>query len=122
MSQLEELARFDWLYAPTRWDKLHAPVEGVFDEDEWNAQHVTFACGWKTETAFIPGMFSRMGSPRCARCCDKLGYPRGVGSPKNDQGCRAALGLPLKGTPEYDAQVREMHERFDALATERAAG
>lgn len=39
-------------------------------------------CGRAGELC-IPGIFSRMGSPRCARCCAVVGIPRGHGAPFN---------------------------------------
>lgn len=32
---------------------------------------------------FMPGIVSRMGLRRCAKCCDKVGVPRGRGTPWN---------------------------------------
>lgn len=52
------------------------------------------ACGANLSGVVIPGVLTRLATPRCGRCCDALGYPRGVGSPKNDPACRALLGLP----------------------------
>lgn len=39
-------------------------------------------CGRKGELT-MPGIFSRMGSPRCHECCSTLGIPRGKGCPEN---------------------------------------
>ncbi len=47
-------------------------------------------CG-KTGTAWMPGFLSRLGCPRCARCCRALDLRRGLGSPYNDP---AVLGHP----------------------------
>lgn len=33
----------------------------------------------------MPGIFSRMGAPRCPRCCKALGIPKGDGAPFNQQ-------------------------------------
>jgi hypothetical protein len=93
-AEFRDIARMDWLYALPRYNKLHAPLDG-YDMPHWHAENVTFACGWKVEAANIPGIFSRMSVPRCAKCCDKLGYPRGIGSPKNDDACRVLLGLDV---------------------------
>lgn len=90
---LREYARIDWLYAGTRWDRLHCPTEFTPDAEQWCLRDVEFACGWKVAVAAIPGVFSRMALMRCARCCDKQGMPRGKGSPKNDDVCRQILGL-----------------------------
>lgn len=83
---------WDWLYA-RRYTVLHGPIAATYDAERWCARDVTFACGWTVPEAFIPGIFSRMGLKRCSRCCDKFGYPRGVGSPKNDPECRRILGI-----------------------------
>jgi hypothetical protein len=32
----------------------------------------------------MPGIFSRMGAPRCKRCCKAVGIPAGNGAPYND--------------------------------------
>ena len=93
--QLCDIARVDWVYAPTRFDRLHSPAEADYDPMGWLLEDVTMACGWQVDSAFIPGIFSRMSLPRCSRCCDKLGLPRGTGSPKNDDACRVALGLEV---------------------------
>jgi len=87
--------KLDWLYFG-RYNRLHAPADYDVDEFNWRAENVTLACGRHTATAWIPGVFSRMETPRCAQCCDALGLPRGVGSPKNDDECRVLLGLPVK--------------------------
>lgn len=93
MSDWLELARVDWVYGGQRPSVLHALGEISNDADEdWYGEGKT-ACGrvgqWE-----IPGLFSRMGVKRCDRCCDRLGFPRGVGSPKNDSHLRELLGLP----------------------------
>lgn len=88
--RFREIIRRDWLYY-ARHRILHAPAE--FEVVGWHAENVTFACGRKASSANVPGIFSRLKLTRCAQCCDRLGYPRGVGSPKNDDQCRELLGL-----------------------------
>lgn len=56
---------------------------------------VRLACGQVARAVWIPGVFTRLGAPRCARCCKATGLPPGKGSPNNDPACRNALGLPL---------------------------
>lgn len=56
------------------------------------------ACGRTVTYIGIPGLFSRMGLYRCARCCDATGLPRGKGSPKNSHECREALGMDKEDT------------------------
>ena len=92
-AELRRIAEFDWVYAG-RYDRLHSPAEATYDVAAWALRDVTMACGWRVETASIPGMFSRMNLPRCSRCGDKVGLPHGDGSPKNDDACRILLGIP----------------------------
>lgn len=72
---------------------LHAPGNPA-DWDDWDGDPVdsTALCGVGFRQT-IPGLFSRMGARRCPDCCDRLGYPHGVGSPKNDPECRRILGM-----------------------------
>lgn len=79
------MAERDWWYARP-YNVLHA-AEVEYDPLQDTAGDGTTACGWKAHLA-IPGIFSRMGLRRCAKCCRRLGYPQGVGSPKNDALCR----------------------------------
>jgi hypothetical protein len=72
---------------------LHAPSAETSSEfDDWDGDIVEgeTACGTSARLT-IPGVGSRMGCPRCVACCDRLGYPHGDGSPKNDEACRAIL-------------------------------
>lgn len=100
VAELDELARVDWLYFGS-CERLHAAVSATYDAEEWCALSVTLACGRSAVRAWIPGIFSRMTLPRCAHCCDRLGMPRGVGSPKNDDDCRRVLGL----RPSWEATL-----------------
>jgi hypothetical protein len=98
-------ARVDWLVT-RRWKFLHAVPDGAWNDDHrddmaflWHvATPVRLACGQVASALFIPGPFSRGGLggglPRCQGCCRALGMPGGKGSPKNDDACRAVLGLP----------------------------
>jgi hypothetical protein len=87
------LARLDWVYVEADdWAILHAPGEiANADTDDWFGDGPT-ACGLAGPTT-IPGILSRMGKPRCDRCCDLTRMPRGMGSPKNDDACRPLIGL-----------------------------
>jgi hypothetical protein len=42
-------------------------------------------CGKEGRMA-MPGIFSRMGAPRCRRCCKAMGIPPGDGPPWNAVG------------------------------------
>ena len=60
--------------------------------DDWEADGLTplsaqgkTACGRRGRLA-MPGVFSRMGAPRCKRCCRMAGIPAGHGAPYNDKG------------------------------------
>jgi hypothetical protein len=106
-SQLEdparfaEITRYDWVVSKS-WNRLHALPYGPWTLEqhrdiayEWAIIHpVRLACGRTAVTVCIPGMFSRMGLPRCAGCCRATGMPPGDGSPKNSDECRVILGLP----------------------------
>lgn len=86
----KELMECDWLTTPD--GRLLHYAEG-FDEEVWEREGVWIgqaACGVRGRF-IIPGIFTRMGEKRCDRCCDRLGYPRGKGSPKNDAACHARL-------------------------------
>ena len=91
-ASLRDIIRYDWAYAG-RMDRLHAVATATYDPVEWAAIDATMACGWQVRMAWIPGLFSRSTAPRCHRCCDRTGLPRGVGSPKNDDTCRKLLRL-----------------------------
>lgn len=90
-----EVAEWDWIVTG-RWDRLHAPEKwddpdyGAYDEEAVTACGLT---GWFS----IPGVFTRMGAPRCAHCCRIRGYPRGNGSPKNDDAIRPLVEARLPG-------------------------
>lgn len=77
------LWEWDWGIA-THGKMLHHAASLTFQSDygETSGEAVT-SCGRKL-WLMIPGIFTRMGAPRCDKCCDALGYPRGIGSPKND--------------------------------------
>jgi hypothetical protein len=70
--------------------RLHAvPADAVDADDddaleEFSSEGVeaTAACGLTTRWAW-PGVFSRLGKPRCMHCCRALGIPPGDGTPAN---------------------------------------
>lgn len=98
---LANLARLDWVVTASYGSyrdggRLHALAsfdDAELAEEQWGGAGTTL-CGFHSEWLNIPGIFSRMGQKRCNRCCDLSGYPRGEGSPKNDDECRRILGLP----------------------------
>jgi len=94
-----EMAEWDWLVFG-RWDRLHhATLTPKQYEELGNNSYldetITLTCGIRASRPGIPGLFTRAGCLRCAHCCDRLGYPRGVGSPKNDDACRASVRAKL---------------------------
>lgn len=97
-----ELARFDWVVSRS-WNRLHALPYGPWTLEQADeiardwllSGPVRLACGRTASLACIPGVFSRLGSPRCSGCCRAIGLPQGIGSPVNDAGCRKLLGLPV---------------------------
>lgn len=98
----------DWLVT-RRWNRLHhATLDDVDLQEMFDARQLgedyrqadgrgpwRLACGRTAAYLSIPGIISRMTKPRCVGCCRVLGYPTGVGSPKNDNECRKLLGLPV---------------------------
>lgn len=81
--------RDDWR---SRWlmgdgnDDLHRIERLDVDPAEWREEVTSgpgqAVCG--AEGTFrIPGIFSRMGAPRCERCCDLVGIDHGDGAPGN---------------------------------------
>lgn len=95
MTSLNDL---DWVISPHGARLHHVALtperDAQLTEDGLLPDGAVAACGWRLTSVAIPGVFSRLHVRRCAPCCDALGYPRGVGSPKNDPACRALLGLP----------------------------
>jgi hypothetical protein len=94
-AEVRELGEWDWWYTGTpRCAVLHA-ADVTYDPGfDVGGDGIT-ACGRRLRL-WIPGLFSRMGLPRCIRCCDARGYPRGSGSPKNDNACRPLVEARLK--------------------------
>ena len=81
--ELRTLGEWDWWYTgKPDCSVLHAAIVTQDPILEVGGNGVT-QCGRKLQL-FIPGIFSRMGLPRCKRCCTRLGWPQGIGSPKND--------------------------------------
>lgn len=83
--------RSRWLVLPSS-NALHRISEiewGVYSDgeleymkDEQISGYGKAVCGAKGDFQ-MPGMFSRMGRPRCKHCCRLLGIPDGHGAPYN---------------------------------------
>lgn len=56
-------------------------VSKIDPEAPYNIEAVT-ACNRKGVFS-MPGLLSRMGAPRCPKCCAALGIPEGDGAPFN---------------------------------------
>lgn len=84
-----EITEWDWTLLGVRGQVLHAVgslTNAATADDDWHGDGTT-ACG-RDGRMLIPGIFTRMSAKRCARCCEILRMPYGIGSPKNDKGCR----------------------------------
>ena len=93
--KLAELFAWDWAVTVSG-DRLHHVAE--IDEENESAivsVHGVTSCGIRG-VLYVPGLFTRMGARRCSRCSDKLGWPRGVGSPKNDDVVRPLVLAALR--------------------------
>jgi hypothetical protein len=95
------LVEWDWLTGPSASVLHHVALtdeqaEEMADESQLGDVPVTTTCGRVLWNAQIPGPLTRMGTQRCQRCCDRLGYPRGVGSPKNDEVLRRFVDARLQ--------------------------
>ena len=106
------LAEWDWVYTATEGGKrLHhlATIKNPDTVDaEWQADGVS-TCGLRKRWV-IPGVLSRMGMSRCAHCCARLGWPRGIGSPKNDDALRPLPEARLEGDMS-DESARQQFKR-----------
>ncbi len=91
-----ELGEWDW-WVTDSGTVLHAAEVDVGNSEVYGPG--TTMCGRQCSFLAIPGMFSRMGARRCTRCCQKMGYPLGFGSPKNDPACRPFVERRLKPAP-----------------------
>jgi len=72
-----------WLVFPRSWTALHrvATIEWEGGEDMIAGTGAT-VCG-RRGRMIMPGFMSRLGLPRCAHCCRRLGIPAGNGAPFN---------------------------------------
>lgn len=76
--------RSRWLVLPS-WGALHRVASITWEDppDMIAGEGVT-VCGRRGRLQ-MPGLFSRMGLPRCAACCRALGIPSGNGAPANSK-------------------------------------
>ena len=74
--------RMRWLTSERGAGPLHRVASIIWDDEDQIAGSGVTACG-KVYRLRIPGIFSRMGQPRCPMCCDVAGVPRGDGAPCN---------------------------------------
>jgi hypothetical protein len=86
--------RSRWLVLLPSWRVLHRVSEATWKNvDDYGGSYVegtgTMVCG-ASGKLYMPGLLSRMGLPRCKKCCKALGIPPGDGAPYNDK------TLPLK--------------------------
>jgi hypothetical protein len=88
------VAEWDWTVLRS-WRRLHAPDRWDDPREEMSDPTGRTACGRVGELS-IPGMFSRLGLPRCRHCCRMTGMPPGDGSPKNDNACRPLVEQRLR--------------------------
>ena len=88
-----EMNEWDWCWLGDRerGERLHHVVslEPDMDRAVYGGTGTT-SCG-RRGTVGIAGLLSRLGMERCRQCCKALGYPQGIGAPKNDPACRSLL-------------------------------
>lgn len=102
MEERVNVQHWRWLYAHPGYRVLHRIAVMTANSDDergrWDfasrACTGVAVCGYEPKgdgkrlprgLFFMPGIFSRMGLPRCAKCCRKLGLPPGNGTPWNDK-------------------------------------
>lgn len=110
---------------------LHRIERLDVDPDLWGEDVVEgpgrAVCGLETDFG-IPGIFARMGAPRCKGCCDKLGIPYGDGAPGNakdfeEPGCEEPGGSAIAEREDWRAKAEHRYHEWklrvdDALAAE----
>jgi hypothetical protein len=89
------------LHVATRVDKWDG-WDG--DDLDWTSGPGKTLCGYEAYL-YYPGVFSRLGMPRCAYCCHRLKIPRGEGHPKNDPNLRPLFNYPPSPKPIEPHQV-----------------
>lgn len=76
--------------------RLHAVSRLDTPSDDWSSGAGVTVCQRHGHLSY-PGVFSRLGMPRCAHCCRMLKIPRGIGHPKNDPELRPLFGYQPTG-------------------------
>lgn len=92
--------RAEWLVLPS-WGKLHKLRDATELREDYVPIGVigTTECG-RAGWLVMPGIFSRMGLPRCTQCCRKLHLPVGDGAPQNDKQLQARWDKRWGRAPE----------------------
>lgn len=100
---VRKVAHYCWLTG-VQGGSLHAPADWLTDEQcddlEDGGARITAACGRNFKGMVMPSANQRTSILRCNTCCKRRGMPVGVGSPKNDNGCRTVMGLGDITIPE----------------------
>jgi hypothetical protein len=75
------------------YDLLHRVSSIVWDDEAFlvSGEGETL-CG-QIGILAMPGIFSRIGRPRCPECCRLTGVPEGDGAPYNSEGSEGWSGL-----------------------------
>jgi hypothetical protein len=78
--------RWRWMQFPNQTDVLHRVKEFLKKDEDWvGVVEALTVCDLTAERLVMPGIFSRMGAPRCKNCCKKLKIPDGDGAPFNQK-------------------------------------
>lgn len=91
------------LHVAIHLDTLEHFDDGVW----WGSGGGRTLCGHEGHLAY-PGVLTRLGMQRCARCCRRLGIPRGTGHPKNDLTLRRLFGYPETTVAEGSPKARSV--------------
>lgn len=80
--------RWRWLQQPypSRAVTIHRVLRHKGANDDLaKIRGVETVCGKLWEVGGMPGVLSRMGAPRCRKCCAAQGIEQGTGAPYNAQ-------------------------------------
>lgn len=92
-----------WLTTQPLWNRLHAYPADALDRNDEDAVEALCCGPWPVLEAVcglekpvtMPGVFSRLGMPRCGHCCRKLAIGSGNGAPANEK-AREPRGAMVK--------------------------